>query len=58
MPPAWRAAKDEHRAQFGYVENVAGLQEHKPDEESIRSAFSTADRIIKAGREEPQEEQE
>jgi hypothetical protein len=30
----------------------------KSDEEGIRSASSTADRIIKAGREEPQEEQE
>jgi hypothetical protein len=58
MPPAWRAPKDGDSTHFGYVENVAGLQEHKPDEQSIRSAFSTADRIIKAGREEPQEEQE
>jgi hypothetical protein len=40
------------------VENVAGLQEHTPDEKSIRSAFSTADRIIKAGRKELREEQE
>jgi len=28
------------------------LQEHKPDEKSIRSAFSAAARIIKAGRKE------
>jgi hypothetical protein len=40
------------------VENVAGLQAHKPDETSIRSAFSAAHRIIKAGRKELQEEQE
>jgi len=32
------------------VENVAGLQEHMRDEKSIRSPFSTADRIIKAER--------
>jgi hypothetical protein len=40
------------------VENVAELQEHKLDEKSSRSAFSAADRIIKAGRKELQEEQE
>ncbi|CAH0155706.1 hypothetical protein SRABI26_00824 [Arthrobacter sp. Bi26] len=34
------------------------LQGNKPDEKRIRRVFSTADRIIKAGREEPQEKQE
>ena len=39
-------------------EHIDGnTQGHKPNENSIRSVFSTADRIIKAGREEPQEEQ-